>query len=490
MSRAPHGARMAEQPIWFDWLEPVTPDWFLTREFVLVPAHWFGLLLAIVLSVIAHKVVHSLLHRRVKHWSDAVPTIDDEYADRVTRPFSLAVAGLVAWGLLLLLELPDTGQSILEVAVKFVVIWGLFWGFYRLVDLVHLLFSWDSGGELTPTEAMFVPMLEKTLRLFVMVTGAILAADTFSVDVATLLAGLGIGGLAVALAARDTLSNLFGSITILFDKPFQIGDWILVGDVEGVVEDIGLRTTRIRTFRDTQIVVPNSQLVNTSVENYGKRDWQRYSTHLHLDPVTSAEQVEAFVQGMYALIDAHPRTRKDYRVVRLHNVAPSSHEILLYVFWKVETWSQELEERERLLLDAMKLADTLRIQFADGRARFMGGEQHWPRRPEREPDVDDDAYEAATHPLPAGLEGEGRQDLIEMCQDRGLPTDGTKAELIARLEAHSEPTHMTKWVFHALERVKELAAEHGGPHADVHPTRSRTDEKGHDDENETVDGGE
>ena len=93
-------------------------------------------------------------------------------------------------------------------------------------------------------------MLEKTLRLFILIFGVILGADTFSVDVATLLAGLGIGGLAVALAAKDTLSNLFGSITILLDKPFELGDWVLVGEVEGVVEDIGFRTTKIRTFRN------------------------------------------------------------------------------------------------------------------------------------------------------------------------------------------------------------------------------------------------
>lgn len=450
---------MADEPFWIDWLpaslsEPIA---------VLSWAHWIGIGVGIFLGLLGHWLSKRLVHRQIKAWTDDIATVDADYEDQLSRPIALAFAGLIWSSILWLLSLPHPASAILNVAVTLILIVGSVWAAYRAVDLVHLVFGRYTDGELTSTQSVFVPMLEKTMRLFIVVFGVVLAADTFDVDVATLLAGLGIGGLAVALAAKDTLSNLFGSITILLDKPFELGDWVLVGDVEGVVEDIGFRTTKIRTFRNTQIVVPNMNLVSQEIENYGRREWRRYTTHLHLDPVTSAPQVEAFVDGMYTLIDQHPKTRKDYRVVRLHHVGQKSIEVLLYVFWKTDDWEQEMQERERLLLDSMRLAEELGIQFVDERARFTGGEKHWPKRPEREPDVDDDAYEAATHPLPADLDALVKKELVTLAAARGLDPEGTKAELIARLRSLPAPEYMTKWSFHAVEYAHQLAAQHGGP---------------------------
>ena len=355
------------EPALFEWL----PGWAREEVLGLALAHWVGILTAIILGVILHKILSIVITRRFAAWTDHQQSIDSDFEHKVARPFALGLTGLFWLMCLMLLSLPDPAQTMLEIASKLISIVGIVWGCYRLVDLVQLIFNWRKGGELDGTDAMIIPLLEKSLRLFILVFGLVLAADLFSVEVTTLLTGLGIGGLAIALAARDTLSNLFGSLTILLDKPFGIGDWILVDDIEGTVEEIGFRTTRVRTFRDTLVSVPNSTLVNKAVENYGRREWRRYSTHLELALATTPLQVSNFVHGIQELIAAHPFTRKDYYIVRLHHHGPQSLRVLLYVFWKVPDWGAELEERERLLLDLRLLSDELKIEWYNPLERVL-----------------------------------------------------------------------------------------------------------------------
>ena len=125
-----------------------------------------------------------------------------------------------------------------------------------------------------------------------------------------ILTGLGIGGLAFALAAKDTLSNLFGSLTVLIDKPFRIGDWVNIGGIEGIIEEVGLRSTRIRTFYDSLITVPNGTLTNVHVDNYGQRRSRRLNTKIGVQYDTPPERLEAFCEGIRELIRNHLKLKK------------------------------------------------------------------------------------------------------------------------------------------------------------------------------------
>jgi MscS family membrane protein len=160
------------------------------------------------------------------------------------------------------------------------------------------------------------------------------------------------------------VSNLFGSLTVLTDRPFQVGDWVVVGDVEGTVEEVGFRSTRIRTFYDSLISLPNSNLIKASVDNLGDRTYRRWSTTLALTYDTPPEKIDAFCEGVRELIRRHPYTRKDYFHVYFNNFGDASLNIMLYMFFKAPDWATELRERHRLGVDILRLAAELGVEFA------------------------------------------------------------------------------------------------------------------------------
>ena len=141
---------------------------------------------------------------------------------------------------------------------------------------------------------LLIPMVGKSLKVFVAVVGTIFTADNLNINVTNLLAGLGLGGLAFALAAKDLVGNFFGSLTILLDRPFHIGDWIIIGDVEGTVEQVGFRSTRVRTFYNSVITLPNALLTTTKVDNMGARRYRRMKTMLGITYDTSPEKIDEF----------------------------------------------------------------------------------------------------------------------------------------------------------------------------------------------------
>jgi MscS family membrane protein len=207
-------------------------------------------------------------------------------------------------------------------------------------------------------------MVTRSLRVFVVVIGIIFIADNLDVDVSSLLAGRGVGGLAFALAAKDLLGNFFGSLTVLLDRPFHIGDWVIIGDVEGTIETVGFRSTRVRTFYNSLITMPNSILTTTKIDNMGARRYRRMKSMLSLTYDTSPEKIDAFCEGIRELIQLHPYMRKDYYQVYFNEYGAASLDILVYVFWETPDWNTELRERHRFLLDILRLAKQLDVEFA------------------------------------------------------------------------------------------------------------------------------
>jgi len=189
-------------------------------------------------------------------------------------------------------------------------------------------------------------------------------ANRIGLPAYSVFAGLGVSGVAVALAARESLANLLGSLIIMFEKPFSIGHWIRVGDIEGTVEDVGFRSTRIRTFYNSLVSIPSSKLIEATVDNLGLREFRRIKTVIQITYDTPPGKVEDFVEGIKSIIESHEHTRKDYFHVVFHDFGASSLNILVYFFLKVPDWSAELVERQRIFIEIMKLAENLGIRFA------------------------------------------------------------------------------------------------------------------------------
>jgi MscS family membrane protein len=205
-----------------------------------------------------------------------------------------------------------------------------------------------------------VRLITTVLAVAILVTGA----DRIGLPAYSVLAGLGIGGLAVALAAQETLANLLGSLIIMFEKPFIIGHWIKLKDTEGIVEDVGFRSTRIRTFYDSLVTIPSSQLVNSAVDNLGLRKFRRVKTVLNLTYDTPVEKIEGFVEGIKQIIQNHPDTRKDNVQIVFNNLGPSSLDILVYFFLRVPDWSAELNQQQGIFMDILRLAESMGVRFA------------------------------------------------------------------------------------------------------------------------------
>ena len=194
--------------------------------------------------------------------------------------------------------MPDLAVSFLPGILQFVVAIAVVVWAFRLVNIVHdVVMLFDTDDQLDGTEKTLISALQSVLRFAIIFVGAVFVADSMGFDLTSLIAGLGISGLALALAAKDSISNFFGAITVLLDRPFKVGDWIIVGAAEGEVIEINLRTTLIRTSADTIITMPNANLVNTPVENVGKRRWRRWQTQLHLDINADGEAVDAFASA-------------------------------------------------------------------------------------------------------------------------------------------------------------------------------------------------
>ena len=183
-------------------------------------------------------------------------------------------------------------------------------------------------------------------------------------SVSSLLAGLGLGGLAFALAAKDSLANMFGSVTIFTDRPFQIGDWVKTPAVEGVVEDVGFRSTRIRTFEKTLVTIPNSKIANDTIENMDARPIRRIMMTVGVTYATSADQMEQAVEAIREILKTHPHVDQGYWLVYFTGFGASSLDIFIYCFADTKVWADYLDVRQSVNLLVMRKLNELGLEIA------------------------------------------------------------------------------------------------------------------------------
>ena len=334
-------------------------------HFLLESWLWLGLLVIIGVGLFVDKVIAIALRVFVRRWRNKREHSSlAEVSEEILRPLGLMAMAAIWWVGINMLGLPEQAMLILLVAVKFLAGISGVWAAYRLVDIVGVYLMKRAHATDTKMDDALVPLIPKTLKIFVTVVGIIFVADNLNINVSGLIAGLGLGGLAFALASKDMVQNLFGSVTILLDRTFAVGDWIIVDDKEGSVESIGFRSTRIRTFYNSRLTVPNSTFITAKVDNMGERRFRRLSTKLGLAYETPPDKIEAFCEGVRELVRQHPYMRKDYFHVYFNGYADSALEILVYVFWETPEWSTELRERHRFLLDILRLARDLGVEFA------------------------------------------------------------------------------------------------------------------------------
>lgn len=248
---------------------------------------------------------------------------------------------------------------------------------YRLVELGVTVLSErkSSQGAHAGLTAMVLPVVSLIARIGIVLVGLVVVLRLFGLDIAAVLAGLGIGGVAVALAAQDTLKSFFGSLTLIADRTFVVGDLVRIGDNEGVVESVGLRSTRIRGGDDSLLTVPNSQLSTMHLVNFGARRYRRYLTTLAIEYGTPTDDLLAFRDGIEAILRDRPTVRREERQVVIHNLDKAAVEIQLNLFFSVASRAEELAEREAVNLEIIRLAQRLRLGLARPKSAGPAGDE-------------------------------------------------------------------------------------------------------------------
>ncbi|HHW06338.1 MAG TPA: mechanosensitive ion channel family protein [Clostridia bacterium] len=271
---------------------------------------------------------------------------DDQLVKAFEKPLQLFFVVLGIYLALMYLPLrPEYNQAVIKLFRSVLIILATY-GFYNLAGSHEI-----SGTGLTKwfgieLDKSLVPFLSKAVRILIVFLGFVIVAGEWDFDVNGFLAGIGLGGLAFALAAQDTAANIVGGFVILTDKPFSIGDWIQTPSLEGTVEDINFRSTKIRTFADALVTVPNSTLAKEPITNWSRMGKRRITFKLTVPFDTPRESLERCVTGIEEMLRAHPEIHQQTIFSRFDSIGNYGYEIFLYFFTKTTVWAEFLRVKE------------------------------------------------------------------------------------------------------------------------------------------------
>lgn len=327
---------------------------------------YMGILLLALISVLVHKLFSYLFEKILLNVVQRAgyERLADNFLLPVARPISLFVVILLLVVFLPVLQLPpDTSRYVILLLKALLPLFGTI-VFYRIVDILSMYLENMAKRTESTLDDQLVPLIRKTLKTFVVGVGSLFILQSLNIPIIPLLTGLSIGGLAFALAAQDTIKNFFGSLMIFIDRPFQIGDWITSGDIDGTVEEVGFRSSRIRTFRNSVTYVPNGKLADTMIDNHGMRQYRRFYTQIRVTYDTPPELIETFVAGLRKIVENHPHTWKNNFHVYFNEISAYSLNIMFYIFFNVPDWGAELKARHEVLIEVMRLGKELGVNFA------------------------------------------------------------------------------------------------------------------------------
>ncbi|BAF70476.1 mechanosensitive ion channel family protein [Nitratiruptor sp. SB155-2] len=323
-------------------------------------AEGFGIfLLFLLLRKIFTFFVLKIIHKIAKLTTSS---FDDKLLEIIEGPLKFA---FVILGFYFAFLVMDIENETFDKILKSLVIFEIFWIFYNMVHVLDetiYKFAKRFGRELyREIGAFFI----KTLKIFILAIGLVSILQVWNINVSAFLASLGLGGLAFALAAKDTAANLFGGLSILADRALKIDDWIKVGDVEGTVEDIGLRTTKVRTFEKSLVTVPNQMIANNPIENFSRRNIRRIKMRIGLVYSTTHEQMNAILNDIRNMLQSHPGIAKNATLlVNFDEFEDSSLSIFIYCFTNTANWAKYLEIKEDVNLKIMEIVQQHGSDFA------------------------------------------------------------------------------------------------------------------------------
>ncbi len=249
-------------------------------------------------------------------------------------------------------------------AFNFLLLIIIFWTINRSIDFIGYKLKNKALKTESKVDDQLIPFAIDIAKVLTIVFGIVMIlGNVFDVNVTALVTGLGIGGVAFALASKESLENLLGSFTIFFDKPFTVGDTVTLGGVTGTVEKVGFRSTRIRTFDKSVVTVPNKNIISTELDNLGARPVRRVKFNIGLTYDTSVENIKNIVNDIQKLIDEHPMTNQDGKV-RFLNFGASSLDIMVLYYVDSPDWEVLIDAKQKINFDIIDIVNKYKCEFA------------------------------------------------------------------------------------------------------------------------------
>lgn len=324
--------------------------------------------LIIFVGLLSRKLIIGVFNRSLASFASGTKAQwDDDLVEMLPTPLSIAVQ-LLLWYLAVgFLSLPKEPADIedivyqgLSIAISATVAWTLF----RLVDVLSLAMERFSEKTESKLDDQIVPLIRKTAKVVVALTIFVMVVQNLGYSVTSILASLGVGGLAIALAAKDTMANLFGSVVIFTDRPFQIGDWVEFDGIQGDIEEVGFRTTRVRRFDKSLVTVPNSTFSTSSITNHSARPKRRVDITVGVTYETKPEQMGKLLEALRELVKTHEGLDRGFQFVHFCELGATSLNIRVYCFTVSTHWVTHLAVQEALLLRIMEIVSEHGLEMA------------------------------------------------------------------------------------------------------------------------------
>jgi MscS family membrane protein len=326
--------------------------------------HWIACLIVILLAIVLRHVITNILFFYLKRLAAKTETtLDDKLFPALEAPTAALVMVLGIYAALTVLQLSPEADVIVTNCGKIAVLGVLIWGFIRAGGAV-LDHAEEIAHSRQMTVATFMPLIKKTLFVFALILGILVIAESLGAKVGVLLGSLGIGGLALALAAQDMIANLFGSFVVVMDQPFRVGETVRIGSVVGLVEDIGLRSTKLRLVDKSLMIIPNKSVASESITNLARFTQRRVEQVIGLTYDTTPEQMTEILAELKKLITSEPEVDPSSVMVFFRDYNASSLDIWIVYVAKSADFQASMRLRERLNLAMMRAVTARGLSFA------------------------------------------------------------------------------------------------------------------------------
>jgi MscS family membrane protein len=328
------------------------------------PTHYAVSAILLVLALLARRIVTSLIFPSLRKLAaKTATTLDDKLFPALEGPAAAFVMVVGIFASLKVLKLSPEADEYIRYGSQVAFSLAIFWALWRA--LAALL---EHASEVSRAKSLgiaaFMPWIKKTLLTVFLVVGVLLTIQGLGYDVKAILAGLGIGGLAFALAAQDTLANIFGAIVVAVDQPFKIGETVRIGANVGGVEDIGLRSTRIRLVDKSLMVIPNKTVAAETITNLSRFTQRRSEQVIGLTYDTKPEQMAEIVEAFRKIILAEPEVDPGSVMVFFRDYNASSLDIWIVYVAKDADFQKYMRLRQRINLAFMRAVEARQLSFA------------------------------------------------------------------------------------------------------------------------------